>query len=65
MISDTLITIERLGGEMFKNMKILVENNLDEIVRAGWDGVYELMMMFICMRSFQNDQANKNSKTNR
>lgn len=33
MISDTLTMIGKLGGEMFKNMKIPVENNLDEVVR--------------------------------
>lgn len=41
MISDILTMIERLGGDMFKNMKIQVENNLDEIVteleRLGYE----------------------------
>lgn len=32
MISDTSTMIGKLGGDMFKNMKIPVENNLDEIV---------------------------------
>lgn len=30
--SGTLTIIGKLGGEMFKNMKIPVENNLDDIV---------------------------------
>lgn len=34
MTSATLTIIGKLGGEMFKNMKIPVENNLDEIVEA-------------------------------
>ena len=32
MTSGTLTIIEKLGGDMFKNMKIPVENNLEEIV---------------------------------
>lgn len=32
MTSGTLTIIEKLGGDMFKNMKIPVDNNLDEIV---------------------------------
>ena len=32
MTSATLTMIGKLGGDMFKSMKIPVENNLDEIV---------------------------------
>lgn len=46
MISGTLTTIERLGGDMFKNMKIPVENNLDEIVRELKEHGYYLSNLF-------------------
>lgn len=32
MTSATLTIIEKFGGDMFKDMKIPVENNLDEIM---------------------------------